>query len=61
MQATVIEKIGGSISDGLHYVHLIVLGTVIFGIKKFTNQYPFRRVDNLRYVGNMYKAILING
>ena len=61
MQATVIEKIGGSISDGLHYVHLIVLGTVIFSIKKFTTQYPFRRVDNLRYVGNMYKAILING
>jgi len=25
-QATVIENIGGSISDGLHYVHLIVLG-----------------------------------
>jgi len=25
-QAAVIEKIGGSISDGLHYVHMIVLG-----------------------------------
>ena len=28
-KALVIENIGGSISDGLHYVHLIVQGTVI--------------------------------
>ena len=28
-KATVIENIGGAISDGLHYVHMIVLGTVI--------------------------------
>ena len=28
-KATVIESIGGAISDGLHYVHMIVLGTVI--------------------------------
>ena len=44
MQASVIEKIGGSISDGLHYVHLIVLGTVIFGIKKFTTQYDIGNI-----------------
>ena len=37
-KATVIENIGGSISDGLHYVHMIVLGAVMSNYFRFLRE-----------------------
>ena len=51
-KATVIENIGGSISDGLHYVHMIVLGAVMLHYSCFLWELAF---------GNIDKAILTNG
>ena len=51
-KATVIENIGGSISDGLHYVHMIVLGTVMLHYSCFLWELAF---------GNIDKAISTNG
>ena len=51
-KATVIENIGGSISDGLHYVHMIVLGTVMLHYSWILWENAFANID---------KAISTNG